>query len=596
MRRFLPSGWAWANGSSRSVVAAWLVCVGLLTVPAASAADSVYWSNASGNKISFANLNGSGGGDVFTGSATVKNPQGVAFDPAAGRIYWANAGGTTISFANLNGSGGGDLATGSATVNAPVGVAIDPAAGRIYWANSGGTTISFAILDGTGGGDLATGSATVNGPEGVAVDSAAGRIYWANAAGTKISFANLKGSGGGDLATGSATVKNPQGVAFDPAAGRIYWANAAGTKISFANLNGSGGGDLATGSATVKVPAGVAVDPAAERIYWANQNANKISFANINGGGGADLATGSASVSAPTGVAIDPAAGRVYWASFLANKISFANVNGSGGGDLATGLVTPSGSVFPVLLQVPGGAGVPVVSGATGVGASLLCSQGTWAPDLLSSFDYRAAQSFAYGWAENGTPIAGATSSSITAGSPGSYTCQVTASNLAGPTAQTSTAFTVTAAPPPPLPPPPPPAAAALASLSGLSVSPNSLRAASSGASITAKKPKTGATVSYTDSQASTTTFTVLKPIKGFTRKGRCVAKGAAGKKNAKRCTLYMLAGSFNHTDKAGRNTFHFTGRVRGQKLKPGAYRLQAIPRFAGRNGTTRTTGFKVVR
>jgi DNA-binding beta-propeller fold protein YncE len=548
MRRFVPSGWAWANGPSWSAVATWLVGVGLVTVPAASAADSVYWSNASGNKISFANLDGSGGGDLFTGSATVKNPQGVAFDPTAGRIYWANASGTKISFANLNGSGGGDLATGSATVNAPVGVAVDPAAGRIYWANSGGTTISFAILDGTGGGDLFTGVATVNGPEGVAVDSAAGRIYW---------------------------------------------ANGAGNKISFANLNGSGGADLATGSATVKVPAGVAVDPAAERIYWANQNANKISFANINGGGGGDLATGSASVSAPTGVAIDPAAGRVYWASFLANKISFANVNGSGGGDLATGLVTPSGSVFPVLLQVPGGAGVPVVSGATGVGASLLCSQGTWAPDLLSSFDYRAAQSFAYGWAENGTPIAGATSSSITAGSPGSYTCQVTASNLAGPTAQTSAAFTVTAAspPPPPLPPPPPPAAA-LASLSGLSVSPNSLRAAS----ITAKKPKTGATVSYTDSQASTTTFTVLKPIKGFTRKGRCVAKGAAGKKNAKRCTLYMLAGSFNHTDKAGRNTFHFTGRVRGQKLKPGAYRLQAIPRFAGRNGTTRTTGFKVVR
>jgi DNA-binding beta-propeller fold protein YncE len=548
MRRFVPSGWAWAgDGALRWVVAAWVVCVGLVAVPAASAADSVYWSNASGNKISFANLNGSGGGDLFTGSATVKNPQGVAFDPAAERIYWANASGTKISFANLNGSGGGDLATGSATVNAPVGVAVDPAAGRIYWANSGGTTISFANLDGTGGGDLFTGGATVNGPEGVAVDSAAGRIYW---------------------------------------------ANGAGNKISFANINGSGGADLATGSATVKVPAGVAVDPAAERIYWANQNGNKISFANINGGGGGDLPTGVATVSAPTGVAIDPAAGRVYWASFLGNKISFANVNGSGGGDLATGLVTLSGSVFPVLLQVPAGAGVPVVSGATGVGASLLCSQGAWAPDLLSSFDYRAPQSFAYGWSENGTPIAGATSSSITAGSPGSYTCQVTAANRTGSAAQSSTAFTISAASPPPPPPPP----AALASLSGLSVSPNSLRAASSGASITAKKPKTGATVSYTDSQASTTTFTVLKPIKGFTRKGRCVAKGPAGKKNAKRCTLYMPAGSFNHTDKAGRNTFHFTGRVRGQKLKPGAYRLQAIPRFAGRNGTTRTTGFKVVR
>jgi DNA-binding beta-propeller fold protein YncE len=554
MRRFLPSGWAWAHGPSRSVLAASLVCVGLVTVPAASAADSVYWSNASGNKISFASLDGSGGGDVFTGSATVKSPQGVAFDPATGRIYWANAGGTKISFASLNGSGGGDLATGSATVNAPVGVAIDPAAGRIYWANSGGATISFANLDGSGGGDLFTGLATVNGPEGVAVDSAAGRIYW---------------------------------------------ANGISNKISFANLNGSGGADLATGSAMVKVPAGVAVDPAAERIYWANQSGNKISFANVNGGGGGDLATGTATVKAPTGVAIDPAAGRVYWASFSSNKISFANVNGSGGGDLATGSVTLSGSVFPVLLQVPGGAGVPVVSGATGVGSSLSCSQGAWAPDLLSSFDYRAPQSFAYGWSENGTPIAGATSSSTTAGSPGSYTCQVTAANRTGSAAQSSTAFTVSSpsqpAPAPPLAPPALPPAS-LASLSGLSVSPNGLRAASSGASITAKRPKTGATVSYTDSQPSATTFTVLKPIKGFTQKSRCVAKRPAGKKNAKRCTLYRPAGSFSHSDKAGRNTFHFTGRVSGRKLKPGVYRLQAVPRFAGRNGAIRSTGFRVVR
>jgi hypothetical protein len=36
----------------------------------------------------------------------------VAFDPAAGRIYWANVVDNKISFANLNASGGGDLATG----------------------------------------------------------------------------------------------------------------------------------------------------------------------------------------------------------------------------------------------------------------------------------------------------------------------------------------------------------------------------------------------------------------------------------------------------------------------------------------------------
>jgi hypothetical protein len=74
------------------------------------------------------------------------------------------------------------------------------------------------------------------------------------------------------------------------------------------------------------------------------------------------------------------------------------------------------------------------------------------------------------------------------------------------------------------------------------------------------------------------------------------VTKRPAGTTSAKRCVLYKPVGSFTHKDKAGRNTLHFTGRVHGHKLKPGASRLQATPKFAGRNGAARTAGFKVVR
>ena len=194
---------------------------------------------------------------------------------AADSIYWGNWGQTnnSISFANLDGSGGGDLAT--LPNDAAGGLAIDSATDRIYWADIRGNKISYANLDGGGGGGLPTGAATIDRPIGVAIDPAASRIYWANAYGNKISYASLNGSGGGDLATGPATVANPNGVAIDPAAGRIYWANAYGNKISYANLNGSGGGDLATGPATVSSPAGVAVDPAAGRIYWASNGATR---------------------------------------------------------------------------------------------------------------------------------------------------------------------------------------------------------------------------------------------------------------------------------------------------------------------------------
>ena len=97
--------------------------------------------------------------------STPDKPHGVAIDPAAGRIYWANLG-NTISYANLDGSGGGgelDLSGGDR--GGPVGMAIDPAAGRIYWANLGSETISFAGLDGSGtGGKLDLTGATSSRP------------------------------------------------------------------------------------------------------------------------------------------------------------------------------------------------------------------------------------------------------------------------------------------------------------------------------------------------------------------------------------------------------------------------------------------------
>lgn len=218
--------------------------------------NRIYWANHNANTISFANLSGGGAGTLNTSPATttVNHPFGVAIDPINGRLYWANdnefGGPGGISFANLDGSGGGgNLFTGSATVADPIGIMIDPSAGKVYWANwNAGTAmagkISFAFLDGSGGGDLATVGATVTAPEGVAIDPATNRIYWANQFGNQISFANLNGIGGGNVTTTAGTVDDPSGVAIDVAAGRIYWANQGDGTIAFANLDGSGGGHL----------------------------------------------------------------------------------------------------------------------------------------------------------------------------------------------------------------------------------------------------------------------------------------------------------------------------------------------------------------
>jgi DNA-binding beta-propeller fold protein YncE len=385
---------------------------------------------------------------------------------AVDRVYWAGYGNDKISFANLDGSGaGGDLNIGAATISEPLGVAIDIAAGRIYWTNDAAPNIGYAYLDGSGGGDVNTAGVTsVNPYAGIAVDPAGGKVYWGNYVPAKISFAKLDGSGGGgDLNTSGATLNEPSGVAVERPAGKIYWSNDGANKISFANLDGSGGGgDLNTGAATVNRPFGVALDVVGGKIYWANDGAAKISFANLDGSGGGDLDTTGTTVHEPEGVAVDHAAGRVYWANYSSTTISYANLdNTGGGGDIATTGATVSGPAFPVLLRAPSGAGVPTISGGSTPGSLLTCSTGTWT-DPLSAFVFQSPAAFAYQWSMNGADIGGATASTYTAGQDGSYGCRVTASNQAGSTAQTSARFVVAT----PTPVPPAPSAPAKASFS----------------------------------------------------------------------------------------------------------------------------------
>jgi DNA-binding beta-propeller fold protein YncE len=374
----------------------------------------------------------------------------VATASAASRVYWTDAGTHGVSSANLDGSGAGsDLSTTGATAPAEAsGTAIDIAAGKIYWVDQMNNTVSFANLDGSGGGDLKTTGATVDVPEGVAIDPDNGKVYWANdSLSAPISFANLNGSGGGDLNFTGATVDEPSGLAIDPDNGKVYWANFNNNTISFANLNGTGGGgQLNITGATAVSPAGVAIDAAAGKIYWTNFNNHTISFANLNGtSGGGQLSTGLATVLFPRGLAIDPAAGKLYWANFGGGGIGFAKLDGSGGDNLNIAPLTSATSGFPSLLEVPANIAAPAVSGGSTQRSTLACSQGSWAADLLGSHLYQRPRSFAYSWTLNGSPVAGAVSSSITATSPGSYVCQVTAANQAGSTQNSSAAHVVAA-------------------------------------------------------------------------------------------------------------------------------------------------------
>jgi hypothetical protein len=82
-----------------------------------------------------------------------------------------------------------------------------------------------------------------------------------------------------------------------------------------------------------------------------------------------------------------------------------------------------------------------------------------------------------------------------------------------------------------------------------------------------------GTHVRYLDDLATDTTFTVLRA-----QSGRLVA-----------------VGRFVHHDRAGKNRFRFSGRVKGRPLKPGSYELQAVPRYKRKATATVTVPFTIV-
>lgn len=365
-----------------------LMCATAWLASAAMASDSLYWSSyTSSGAIRFGDLGGSGAHDLLTGESS---PEGVAIDAAAGKIYWADTTTGAIRVANLDGTGATDLYTGESS---PSGVAIDPAAGLIYWADS---------VSGSG----------------------------------SIRVGNLDGSGVRTLFAGESY---PVGVAIDPADGKIYWGSYDTFKIRVGNLDGTGATDLFTGE---NYPTQLAIDPAAGKLYWADEFSGNVRVGNLDGTGATTLYGGEGDIG---GVAIDPTAGKVYWTNWNLGTVRVGSLDGTAPAQsLYTGETDPW---MVALLRAPAGTGSPQVAGVAGIGQTLTCSPGTWAPDLLSGFLYRAPQSFAYQWTLGGTAIAGATTSSVLVTSPGQYSCEETASNAAGSTTQTSAPTTVSAPP-----------------------------------------------------------------------------------------------------------------------------------------------------
>jgi hypothetical protein len=140
-----------------------------------------------------------------------------------------------------------------------------------------------------------------------------------------------------------------------------------------------------------------------------------------------------------------------------------------------------------------------------------------------------------------------------------------------------------------------PPAKPVVGVITALTISPAAFAAAPKGATISkaAKKKKYGAKIAYLNSQAATTTFTVLLPVAGRMR-GKSCKKPSSSNRHGKRCTILKRIGTFTHPDAAGANSFHFSGRLNGKRLPKGSYRLQAVPHDAAGNGAAVSVKFTI--
>jgi hypothetical protein len=84
--------------------------------------------------------------------------------------------------------------------------------------------------------------------------------------------------------------------------------------------------------------------------------------------------------------------------------------------------------------------------------------------------------------------------------------------------------------------------------------------------------------ISYRDTAAATTTFTLEQGMPGVRHGTHCTAPPRHGRAHGRPCTRYVVVRGFGRRDVAGANTFTLSQTTANHVLKPGRYLLVATP------------------
>jgi hypothetical protein len=582
--------------------------------------------NCPGHGGGSAGHGGSGGGIKNTGDLTIvdstisDNHAGDGGNGAGGVSGTGTDAGAGQGGGNggLPGVGGGVFSTGTLTVIGSLisgntaGRGGDSGAGSAATApgDDGGGT-GGAEPGGEGGGVIAAGGLTINATtisgnaSGVGGDGALGGAGLGGGATGTGNLSQPGGSGGGieiDAHAGVFAISDSTIVANTASPGGVG-GTAAGAAGRGGGIAAEGGGAVALAFSTVAdnvAGTGGGIDT---RSVDDVQESDSIVAANTGAPAncsGVQIADGGANVvfgdnSCP-GISGDPHLGPLQANGGATPTVAL------GAGSAALNLVPAAACASDVDQRGVGrppascDAGAyqlapPTVSGLVATATS--SSTATVAASVDANFrDATVSVAFgpttAYGSTVAAQAVTGNTPTAVGASLSGLtaatiYHVTVTATNADGTTMAADTVFAT-----------PPSAAIAAAPkpvLSKLTLTPPSFRPATK-----THHKKRGTTITYLDSLAARTTFTVQRRTRGVVKGKRCLAppkRRVSGK--AKACTRYVpVAGSFSHVDVAAKNKLYWTGEMKGKPLAPGTYHLIAHAVISARSSASVTLTFTV--
>ena len=193
------------------------------------------------------------------------HPISLAVNSITNRIYVANQISNNVSV--LDGATNSIITT-IAGFSGPVGVAVNPITNHVYIGNS--VTDSLSVIDGATNTTIASITLGTD-PFRVAVDSSTNRIYVTQWLTDSVSV--VDGSSNTIIAS-IGVGDSPLGIDVNPNNGRIYTANIGSDDVSV--IDGTTN-TLVSAIAVGDNPVGVAVNPATSRIYVTNSASNTVS-------------------------------------------------------------------------------------------------------------------------------------------------------------------------------------------------------------------------------------------------------------------------------------------------------------------------------